>query len=1210
MLQPKKNKGVVKGTPPTRKDSLDLYNHSRKVEKFYIDEEYEEEFTPSSSKKNQLIDNEESYKHYKGYGKKLSYGMFEDDKVSKKEYREVIDTNKYKQRENADNYLNTDAPMQLFDKRIEPKEAKTYISGSDAVRIPSYNSIANKPFDLLTPKEKEQRVAKYGRAGVPDSYQSSIIKKPNTTTGNKVKEQSNKGMVLNETLTPKEKQRPKVQGLNTNITPAGLETDLEPYKDVRNSRKGTRLNPDGTESTHLMTYSSNDKGFEAYPTLFQDPDGTWNEYENGEDGNWGALKQARARKEVKTFSTEKEAKDFANGSWKKSNNIKAPLLKPEPKFNPNQTYNIQEDNVRMNGGVGYGSDRDKPNATAIQAVKAKENAEKYNADIERKYNNSDAKKNPKAQERYKTLRNNVTITPNVPKFAYGGLLDSDPPVKKFTGLKKTKAPKDEVKLPPLRPELLEQLSIEKGKEKEDKNELVTTGQVKLPRSNYYKAFPKAKEQPTFRQDNRTDNIRKRDGDAMDAVHDGNLFLERPLIYTANPDKLLGDIGIKGFDTSEADREKIMMNRYNPNQSSGQRFTNNFKQGLDYVPEATINTAVANAFTKAPGSGKLLENAGRLANEVVNPFAGSGDQLIRLKDAGKRYFNGRLSSNSAKQEAKRLAETSTKGILNEKTEEELKTLIKKEEPKKDPISKFAYGGTIKNNNTMRRLPANKRHIAPMLIGAGISMATGAITNMKAAKEAERAKQEALKQAYNNKFTADAQYMEDYNVNGDMGVEYYAKGGQLSPSSIKGNLDTTGGDLIPLNSNTQVASGNTHGEKTIDGQYGITLNNGQEDIAEIEDKEVIVDDQMVFSERLKYNKGVSYADKAKQIANKAGKLESRLSKTTDKRERNGIERQLAGTNMANRALFADQEATQIKEGKGELAKMDGNKLAYGGTPKLPFSPYLTEEADKLEGISQDIYRNHENPTKTVGNIIPKPSTFSSTPSASLPSATQLNPTGRFNNVPIDDTKDPSFFEDLAPSLIDNVGNALLTATTPKLPRPIGKVAPRMETRLNVNPQLASITNTDNNIADTINSNTNNSVIARSGVAASRLRGRNARLGILAEKENAERGLRNQRNQQVSAVNNANIDTSNQHNMLQFTRKNDIQSRLSGNLADMAEDIKGTTDNRNMATRDEQILMLDLLDDPTGVKAKMMKRNGYFKGSRKFRGLVDQEINRKKQ
>ena len=60
-------------------------------------------------------------------------------------------------------------------------------------------------------------------------------------------------------------------------------------------------------STHLMAYGSGDGKFFAYPTLFQDDSGGW--YEGGFD-------EAKKKGEIHTFSTEKEASDFAAGSWK------------------------------------------------------------------------------------------------------------------------------------------------------------------------------------------------------------------------------------------------------------------------------------------------------------------------------------------------------------------------------------------------------------------------------------------------------------------------------------------------------------------------------------------------------------------------------------------------------------------------------------------------------------------------------------------------------------------------------------------------------------------------------------------------------------------------------------------------------------------------------------------------------------------------------
>lgn len=90
-------------------------------------------------------------------------------------------------------------------------------------------------------------------------------------------------------------------------------------------------------------------------------------------------------------------------------------------INPNaeipKSYTLSEDNIRLNNAKGYGDNRNKivDSNTAERAI---DYTKAYNDDIEKRYNNSKSKSNKKAQERYKTLRNNLTITPN--KFEYGG----------------------------------------------------------------------------------------------------------------------------------------------------------------------------------------------------------------------------------------------------------------------------------------------------------------------------------------------------------------------------------------------------------------------------------------------------------------------------------------------------------------------------------------------------------------------------------------------------------------------------------------------------------------------------------------------------------------------------------------------------------------------------------------------------------------------
>jgi hypothetical protein len=82
-------------------------------------------------------------------------------------------------------------------------------------------------------------------------------------------------------------------------------------------RKGVRKNPDGSESTHLMATETFDgKNWFSFPTLFQDPDGTWIDMS---DRPWEeAYEEAKRRGEVIDFGTDKEAAiKFGEGSWKK-----------------------------------------------------------------------------------------------------------------------------------------------------------------------------------------------------------------------------------------------------------------------------------------------------------------------------------------------------------------------------------------------------------------------------------------------------------------------------------------------------------------------------------------------------------------------------------------------------------------------------------------------------------------------------------------------------------------------------------------------------------------------------------------------------------------------------------------------------------------------------------------------------------------------------
>ena len=82
-------------------------------------------------------------------------------------------------------------------------------------------------------------------------------------------------------------------------------------------RKGVRKNPDGSHSTHLMAAETFDgKNWVVFPTLFQNPDGSWIDMSN--EPREKAYKEAEMRGEVIDFGTDKDsALNFGKGSWKK-----------------------------------------------------------------------------------------------------------------------------------------------------------------------------------------------------------------------------------------------------------------------------------------------------------------------------------------------------------------------------------------------------------------------------------------------------------------------------------------------------------------------------------------------------------------------------------------------------------------------------------------------------------------------------------------------------------------------------------------------------------------------------------------------------------------------------------------------------------------------------------------------------------------------------
>lgn len=590
-------------------------------------------------------------------------------------------------------------------------------------------------------------------------------------------------------------------------------------------------------------------------------------------------------------------------------------------------------------------------------------------------------------------------------------------------------------------------------------------------------------------------------------------------------------------------------------------------------------------------------------------------------------------------------------------------------------------TIPVNNTVSS--RNKHWVGAAI--AGISTIAGLFGQSKAQREQKKqmARQEfaALNNQYLDQKRNDTFAYNQQDIYGNDDVEYYANGGDIDQNSpnlnqklaskqnitsqpnrsqiagmspSESDFQTIGGKLIPIGTGVEQAVGNKHEETKIDGVSGIQLAQNGEVQAEIEDGEVMTDGDKVYSDRLKFDKKHTYADKMKTLTAKRNKLEKQEVSTNDKRVKNSVGRKLAGLNMAEQALFQHQEAQKYVKGieVANTFKYGGSikKLAQGGNAEpLPVPAWKrlflqTETNGKYTGWKKNAlgqYQNPNNPNVIVDKQTPMYKYSSITPTTTSNAPTNAPTTAELNAKDVDwnnsssnsNTSNTTFnttsnttsntsastnsapatsgtssssssssankggsgtgaaIINALPSLIDNVGNLILTANTPKVPIPLLARAETLDTRVNINPQLAEIRRTTKAMKDNILFNTSNSNNAKNALMATDLAGTRQANELLGNKQNQELSLRNADKQNKQMVANANVASMNEYKFRGFQRANDIQTKLSQNLADLQGDIKDFTNGRKIDKQFKSNQLANLMDDPNGEKALLYAQNKEF-------------------
>ena len=466
---------------------------------------------------------------------------------------------------------------------------------------------------------------------------------------------------------------------------------------------------------------------------------------------------------------------------------------------------------------------------------------------------------------------------------------------------------------------------------------------------------------------------------------------------------------------------------------------------------------------------------------------------------------------------------------------------------------------------KRIKPVKKALAGAAIASiastGVGMVTSIIQQAKAKREAERAQALASTNNFNNAVQEQDIYADKFKNDNINDLPVYDNGGKLNTnsSSTTGKYDTVGGDLIPISDNAEVVDGNTHKEKDIDNSYGVTLSEDGEPVANVEDKEVVVDNNLVFSDKLKKGNR-TFASIALDVNSKIGELQSKNKGLVRPNEKFANERTIQGLEKLNENLFKEQELVKAN--------------TYGTEDEM---------IDVVDGTV---------PVAENGMRINKKN---------------------FLEDPITDTsgigvREGTFGSDLAPMLADNVANFFLAKNAPAPPKPIMRRAPIIDTRVNINPQLANVANAVASSNETVRANTNNSNVARANITATNLKGAEATNNIYASKEKAERQLQNER---IKAI----TDTANTNAELDSEYQNDVRdsrlqrsSALSKNITNLTEDIKAVRQNEIQKDSDDTLITLGLLDDPTGEKGRTFSRLGRSMNA-KSKALYVKELERMK-
>jgi hypothetical protein len=166
------------------------------------------------------------------------------------------------------------------------------------------------------------------------------------------------------------------------------------------------------------------------------------------------------------------------------------------------------------------------------------------------------------------------------------------------------------------------------------------------------------------------------------------------------------------------------------------------------------------------------------------------------------------------------------------------------------------------------------------------------------------------------------------------------------------------------------------------------------------------------------------------------------------------------------------------------------------------------------------------------------------------------------------------------LDNVANLIATKNTPQVPNPVYTAPPRMQTKINVDPQIKKINEDVATTSRAIDQGTSSAGVANANKAKLVADKWRATGELQGNKANMEAQLTNQAAYADYQGRRSNDALSNQRNQMQMMRTDDVNSRYAGVLSDFGSDIANINREKNLMARDKDAMRMLMKTNPDAI------------------------------